>query len=80
MAAASFFKHLARPRAYICNECIRHGAVPRQTKRHISDGWLRKTGEAEIAWKEQGQIIRAGEKQSMMSLLEERGFIKDVAG
>ncbi|KAH6620436.1 tyrosyl-tRNA synthetase-like protein [Boeremia exigua] len=31
-------------------------------------------------WKEQAGRIKAGAQQSMLSLLEERGFVKDVAG
>lgn len=31
-------------------------------------------------WEEQAGHIRSGSQQSMLSVLEERGFVKDIAG
>jgi tyrosyl-tRNA synthetase len=31
-------------------------------------------------WEEQAGRIKSGSQQSMLSVLEERGFVKDVAG
>jgi tyrosyl-tRNA synthetase len=33
-----------------------------------------------LKWKARAVKIKAGEKQNMMSILEERGFVKDIAG
>ena len=80
MAATSFFKYLARPQPYICKRCIRNRNVARESRRAITQNFLRKTYEAELEWKAQAVKIKAGEKQDMMSILEERGFVKDIAG
>ena len=80
MAATSFFKCLARPQSYICKRCIRNRNVAREPRRAITQNFLRKTYEAELEWKAQAVKIKAGEKQNMMSILEERGFVKDIAG
>ncbi|OCK85189.1 tyrosyl-tRNA synthetase mitochondrial precursor [Lepidopterella palustris CBS 459.81] len=80
MAATSFFTRLARPSPYVCKQCLRNRSIARETRRAISNGWLQKTYEAELAWKDQALKIKAGEKQSMMTILEERGYIKDIAG
>lgn len=80
MAATSFFKYLARPQLYICKRCIRNRNIARESRRAITQNFLRKTYEAELEWKAQAVKIKAGEKQNMMSILEERGFVKDIAG
>ena len=80
MAATSFLKCLARPQPYICKRCIRNRNVAREPRRAITQNFLRKTYEAELEWKAQAVKIKAGEKQNMMSILEERGFVKDIAG
>ena len=80
MAATSFFKCLARPQLYICKRCIRNRNIARESRRAITQNFLRKTYEAELKWKAQAVKIKAGEKQNMMSILEERGFVKDIAG
>ena len=49
-------------------------------KRAISQNWLRKTADAEVAWKEQAKEIREGKKEGMLSILEKRGYINAVVG
>ncbi|XTI84198.1 tyrosyl-tRNA synthetase-like protein [Cenococcum geophilum] len=80
MAATSFFKYLARPQPYICKRCIRNRNIARESRRAITQNFLRKTYDAELEWKAQAVKIKAGKKQNMMSILEERGFVKDIAG
>ena len=76
MTSASLLRQLARPRAYICQKCLQ--------KRQIStrkQQWA--GGEAEqkaTQWRAQVERIRSGEQLSMLSILEQRGFVKDVAG
>ena len=50
------------------------------SKRWISQRYLRKQAEAEERWQADAKIIHAGEKQSMLSMLEERGYIDTIAG
>ena len=72
---------------YICASCARylralglrlHGVTTH--KRHITQNWLRKTAEAKAAWDAQAVEIKEGRKQSMLSILEERGYVNAVAG
>ncbi len=49
-------------------------------KRPITQNWLKKTAEAKEAWDAQAKEIEAGRKQSMLSILEERGYVNSVAG
>ena len=49
-------------------------------RRTITQNYLRKIAEAEQAWKEQAKRIRAGEQESMLTVLEKRGYINSVAG
>lgn len=67
----------------ICSTCWRK--LQLQTKvanqqRAITQNWLRKTADAETAWKEQAKEIWEGKKESMLSILEKRGYINAVVG
>jgi tyrosyl-tRNA synthetase len=45
--------------------------------------WASEAADADVRqaeWEERAHTIRSGAQQSMLSLLEERGFVKDVAG
>jgi hypothetical protein len=35
---------------------------------------------AQEAWEQQAQVIRKGEKKSMLTHLEERGLVQQIAG
>lgn len=75
----SLYTHLPRPRPYVCRQCIlRHRTIP-IAKRSINK-WAAEKPDAEEQWKEQSMRIRAGQQPSMLQILEDRGFVKDVAG
>jgi tyrosyl-tRNA synthetase len=71
----------------VCQRCIRRqGALPRtfataavraQEKKERGPGQKEK---GQKAWQEQARDIETGARPSMLSLLEERGFVKQVAG
>ncbi|MCJ1438219.1 tyrosyl-tRNA synthetase [Xylographa pallens] len=44
------------------------------------EGWLRKTAEAAEAWKMQAEEIQSGRKESMLTVLEKRGYVNSTAG
>jgi tyrosyl-tRNA synthetase len=78
----SLLRHVARRRQYVCQQCVRsqhtlaHGERPRiEWAAEEADPVARAA-----AWEEQAGKIRSGAQQSMLSVLEERGFVKDVAG
>lgn len=71
----------------ICASCVRHARIRGlrlqgsiTQKRPITQNWLRKTAEAKEAWDRQAKEIEGGRKQSMLSILEERGYVNAVAG
>ena len=41
---------------------------------------LKKREDAEQAWREKAARIRGGEEKSMLTILEERGLVQQVAG
>lgn len=49
-------------------------------RRYIGEKYLAKMANAELAWKERAAEIDAGKKESFLSMLEERGFVKDITG
>ncbi|KAF2476545.1 uncharacterized protein BDR25DRAFT_277747 [Lindgomyces ingoldianus] len=71
-------RHLLRSRPYIYNRCVRTqcGRLP-GARRSI---WAASNANQEELWGEQARKIRSGAQQSMLDILEERGFVKDVAG
>lgn len=80
MASLPFFRPLARPKPFICQRCIRKRHVSRQWNRNITQAKLQEIQDGEAAWKQRAEEIKSGRTQSMLSTLEARGFIKDVAG
>ncbi|KAF2109243.1 tyrosyl-tRNA synthetase-like protein [Lophiotrema nucula] len=79
MAAIPLFRHLPRARPYVCQQCIRRrsGGLPREARRTL---WAGASSNEKGGWSEQAGRIRSGAQQSMLDVLEERGFVKDVAG
>ncbi len=78
---------LSQTSPYICASCVRHARIrglrlqgAMIQKRSITQNWLKKTAEAKDAWDAQAKEIKAGRKQSMLSILEERGYVNSVAG
>lgn len=49
-------------------------------KRSISKQYIARTEAAEKQWEEQHKEIKAGERQGMLSILQERGYVNSVAG
>ncbi|KAJ4325594.1 tyrosyl-tRNA synthetase [Neodidymelliopsis sp. IMI 364377] len=78
----SLLRHLSQRRQYVCRQCVRtqhtlaRGERPRQKWAHEEPDQASQLAE----WEEQADKVRIGAHQSMLSLLEERGFVKDVAG
>ena len=86
MVAASASLQLSTSIPYVCRSCLKRqllrGPVvrPLGQRRTITQGWLRKTDEAEQAWRAQAEEITAGRKESMLSVLEKRGYVHAIAG
>ncbi|KAH8710190.1 tyrosyl-tRNA synthetase-like protein [Phaeosphaeriaceae sp. PMI808] len=78
----SLLRHISRRHRYVCQSCIRR----LYTYPKLDPG-PKKWADEEVdkekrrkAWQTQAGRIRTGSQQSMLSLLEERGFVKDLAG
>lgn len=54
--------------------------IPKVVRRGIGTKYLAKVHEAEREWKEKAQQIWKGEQKSMLSILEERGYVHQIAG
>jgi tyrosyl-tRNA synthetase len=78
----SMLRHLSRSRQYVCQHCIRRQHTLARGERPAKR-WAAEESDVvarSAAWQEQAGRIRSGAQQSMLSVLEERGFVKDVAG
>ncbi|KAI4637769.1 hypothetical protein J4E83_000587 [Alternaria metachromatica] len=78
----SALRRLPRPRPFVCRQCIRHQHVLARGERPAAR-WADEEPDPAIRqaqWEEHAGQVRAGMHQSMLSVLEERGFVKDVAG
>ncbi|KAF2641682.1 tyrosyl-tRNA synthetase-like protein [Massarina eburnea CBS 473.64] len=74
-------RHLPRPRPYICQQCIRkQRAVPGLQRTKKTWAGELETDERAAQWEEQAMMVRSGAQKSMIDILEERGFVKDIAG
>ncbi|KAL6712571.1 tyrosyl-tRNA synthetase [Coniothyrium glycines] len=85
----SFLRHLSRQRQSVCTQCIRRQTQCTRRQHTIAPDELagpqRSNGRKDTAteageWYEQAGRIQAGMQQSMLSILEERGLVKDIAG
>ncbi|KAL8896532.1 MAG: hypothetical protein Q9207_007664 [Kuettlingeria erythrocarpa] len=77
--------------SWVCPTCARQQSSLRRAhraprlratlqKRYISQKYLQNTKAAETQWEERHQEIRAGKRQSMLSILQERGHVNAIAG
>lgn len=67
---------------YLCPSCARRLRtlnLANQT-RSISQGHIKKTLEAKLEWARQATEIKAGRKESMLSMLEKRGYVNQIIG
>jgi len=74
-AALCRARPLQLPSLYACRE-----SVSRSTHRHISQTAAARNSPSSTSWHEQAESIRAGHKKSLLTILEERGYVKDLAG
>lgn len=80
--AMSLLRQLPQVRPYICRRCVRNGCSAPGTRRQTS-AWAKKTMNSKreaSQWQERAHRIRNGLDKGMLQILEERGFVKDVAG
>jgi tyrosyl-tRNA synthetase len=72
--------------SYICPTCRTRLAVrssrpsTETSKRWITRNHMRRIKDADVSWGLRADKIETGEKQSMLGLLEERGYINQIIG
>ncbi|KAL8748860.1 MAG: hypothetical protein Q9199_008028 [Rusavskia elegans] len=77
-----------RPAPWVCQSCQRNLRQTRQTvhpaprtqKRTITQNYEAKVKDAEEQWQGKYAEIQSGQRQSMLDILGERGFLNAVAG
>ncbi|KAG9189677.1 tyrosyl-tRNA synthetase [Alternaria panax] len=78
----SALRRLSRPRQFVCRRCIRQQhSLARGERPEVR--WADEEPDPAVRqaqWEDQMGRVRSGVQQSMLSVLEERGFVKDVAG
>lgn len=71
---------LARGGARLCQRGGRVYAPALMQTRGIAESWKAKVAAGEKEWNTRGKEIRAGTRQHVWDIINERGFVKDVAG
>ncbi|KAH0312271.1 tyrosyl-tRNA synthetase, partial [Aureobasidium melanogenum] len=74
-AALCRFRPLQPLKPYICRDC-----VSRTTRRTVSQSAASRDKASSTSCDQHAERIRAGETKSLLTILEERGFVKDLAG
>jgi hypothetical protein len=65
---------------FICRSCIRRVTSVKTQKRAYHDRWLQHKIGADWEWTERAAEVTTGKRKSMVTMLEERGYIHQVAG
>ncbi|KAF2440674.1 tyrosyl-tRNA synthetase-like protein [Karstenula rhodostoma CBS 690.94] len=78
----SLLRQLPRTRLYVCPRCIRKQRPSIEGQRRKGT-WAQKImdpAQEASQWEQRANKIKNGLDKSMLTILEERGFVKDVAG
>lgn len=78
MSNTSRLRPSALREPFVCFRCVLKASKPQ--RRNITRRWLAKTADAKKEWDEQAKSIRAGDRKSMLEILEERGLVHQTAG
>lgn len=67
---------------YVCHSCARRlrSLKSASQRRSITQNHIKKTLEARVQWAHQATEIKAGRKESMLTILEKRGYINQIIG
>ena len=67
---------------FICLSCTRRIRLlgSANQKRSITENYLQKTLEAKLQWARQATEIKAGRKESILDMLEKRGYVNQIVG
>lgn len=67
---------------WVCRSCARRQRIllAQGQRRPVHLSYLKKQAAAEEAWEAQAEEIKDGKKESMLQILESRGYIGQIAG
>ncbi|KAF5868175.1 putative tyrosyl-trna mitochondrial precursor protein [Botrytis fragariae] len=82
MATTSLLRYSARPDPYVCARCAFRASrnSNKASRRWIGMKYLAKAADAQVAWAKNAAEIKTGKKKSMLSILEERGYVHQITG
>ncbi|KAK6603605.1 Tyrosine-tRNA ligase, mitochondrial [Botrytis cinerea] len=82
MATTSLLRYSARPDLYVCARCAFRASrnSNKASRRWIGMKYLAKAADAQVAWAKNAAEIKTGKKKSMLSILEERGYVHQITG
>ncbi|KAH8655185.1 tRNA synthetase class I [Xylariales sp. PMI_506] len=70
-------------RSLLCHRCLKSSTavtIQQSSRRYISENVLLRRSLAQKAWDRKAEKIKAGDEYNLWDVLNERGYIKDLAG
>jgi tyrosyl-tRNA synthetase len=82
MASSTLFRSSLLPGPYVCARCAFRASKggSKTSKRWLGIKYLAKVADAESNWAAKAKLIMAGDQKSMLTILEERGLVHQIAG
>ncbi|QSZ32184.1 hypothetical protein DSL72_001755 [Monilinia vaccinii-corymbosi] len=82
MATTSLLQRSTRPDLYVCASCAFKTSrnSNKASRRWVGTKYLAKVADAELDWAKKASDIKAGKQKSMLSILEERGYVHQLTG
>lgn len=78
MSRPAIVRGVTQSRPFVCARCVTR--IQRNDARSMHAKTAARKEREEMEWQNQAQEVRHGKRKSLLSTLEERGFIKDIAG
>lgn len=78
MSRPTVLRNAVQLRPYVCARCTFR--IQQNGARSIHAKTAARKEREDLEWQAQTRDVRLGKKKSMLSILEERGYVKDIAG
>jgi tyrosyl-tRNA synthetase len=63
-----------------CRHCLRNVSLSNTSKRLVHERFLQRKIDAKWEWTDKAVDIKKGLRKSMLTILEERGYVHQLAG
>lgn len=67
-------------RPWTCRHCLRNVSLSYNQKRLVHERFLQRKIDAKWEWADKTADVKKGLRKSMLEILEERGFVHQIAG